>query len=303
MRFFYIFFIGLCCCLFSCKEAAIDFQTNQCKRMPVFVQALGFDGKKSFFSTTEIRKMGLVLVESSQPGNSNVPGARFYQHPSWKMGGWLAPILVDEHGNIYTAPVPFINMLDNPAANQNTIYKVDAGSGVMEPYMKLPLADSINANNGYGIIGIQYLCETKTLYVSSLSGSNRHAERGCIYAIDIVNKKIMDRIIQTDAMGMGISYITGQRKLYFGTGRSSVVYSVTINAKGGFSGKPVQEFSIEGLGPRGDDKVRRISTDAAGNLLVSGIEFNYNLVAAREKQETIYRFIYKEEENKWVFIQ
>jgi hypothetical protein len=169
--------------------------------------------------------------------------------------------------------------------------------------MKLPLADSINANNGYGIIGIQYLCETKTLYVSSLSGSNRHAERGCIYAIDIVNKKIMDRIIQTDAMGMGISYITGQRKLYFGTGRSSVVYSVTINAKGGFSGKPVQEFSIEGLGPRGDDKVRRISTDAAGNLLVSGIEFNYNLVAAREKQETIYRFIYKEEENKWVFIQ
>lgn len=243
--------------------------------------------------------MGLQLLESSQPGNPNAPIIKKYQHPSWQMGGWLAPVVIDEEGNIFSAPAPFINTLYNPAKNSNTIYKVDAKTGIMDEWVKLPLPDS-TIQNPFGIIGMIYLCEAKVLYASTVAGSDRKNERGCIYAINAKTKKIIDKITATDAMGMGISYIEGKRKLYFGTGRSSDIFSVTLSGSGNFSGTPAICFSLAGLGPRGDDKVRRIFTDNAGNLTVAGFEFNFNLIAPREKQETQYKFIYNEEEKKWL---
>lgn len=287
----------------SCKNKEIEFSPNQCKGNPAFIQGLGFNPRKSYFSTSEIRTMGLVLTESEQPGNPAAKINRSIQHPSWRKAGWLAPILIDETGNIYTAPAPFINILDNPLANNNTIYKVDSKTGVMDAFMQLPSADSINADNPFGIIGMVYLCETGTLYVSTVAGSRRYEENGHIYAVDIKTKKVIDEIAHTDAMGMGISYITGQRKLYFGTGRSSVVYSVALSGNGKFSGSPEAVFTLQDLGPRGDDKVRRITSDQYGNLSVHGIEFNFNLIAPREKQETLYKFSWSGSDKKWVYIK
>jgi hypothetical protein len=284
----------------SCKNEEVEFSQNNCKRNPSFIQSMGFDPGKSFLSTSEEKTMGLVLLESEQPGN---PGARIVksiQQPSWKKAGWLAPILLDEAGNIYTAPAPFINILNNPISNNNTIYKVDTKSGEMNEFLRLPFADSINTDNPFGIIGMAYLCETGTLYVSSVAGSRRNEENGHIYAIDVKAGKITDEIKNTDAMGMGISYVTGQRKLYFGTGRNSDICSILLTGKGKFSGSAKKEFTLDNMGPRGDDKVRRINTDRNGNLVVHGMEFNFNLIAPREKQETVYNFFWNEEENKWV---
>ncbi len=305
--------VGYCqlliaCCLLpiafiSCKEKTVDFNANSCKGNPSFIKTLGFDAKKSFLTTADQKIMGLQLLQSEQPGNPNARIINSYQHPSWKIGGWLAPILVDETGNIFTSPAPFISLVNNPVSNINTIYRVDAITGIMEEFIRLPLQDSINPQNPYGIIGMIYLCETGTLYISSVAGSRLHEENGHIYAIDVKEKKIVDQMDHTDAMGMGISYITGRRQLYFGNGRNSEVKAVTLNADGKFSGKPEQAFTLDNLGPRGDDKVRRIRTDNNGNLIVHGIEFNFNLIAPREKQESIYNFNYDEDEKKWFFQQ
>lgn len=300
--------LGIACCLLpillcSCKEEVVDFNDNNCKRNPPFIQTMGFDGRFSFFSTSDLKTMGLLLLQSQQPGNPNAPITKSFQHPSWKKAGWLAPILIDEAGNIYTAPAPFISVLDNPIANNNTIYKVDAKTGEMQEFMRLPFEDSINSQNPYGIIGMIYLCETGTLYVSSVAGSRLHKENGHIYAINLRSKKIIDQIDHTDAMGMGITYTTGKRQLFFGTGRNSDIRSVTLSSAGKFSDKPVVAFTLQNLGPRGDDKVRRIRTDQSGNLTVHGMEFNFNLIAPREKQETIYNFYYDEDEKKWVYRQ
>ena len=283
----------------SCKEEEVDFSANNCKRNPSFIQSMGFDPALSFFSTSSTTIMGLVLQQSSQKGNPNAPITKSVQHPSWKQGGWLAPILIDKDGNIFTSPAPFISVLDNPASNQNTIYRVDAKTGIMEVFLKLPLTDTTVNQNPFGIIGMVLLCETNTLYVSTLSGSDRQHERGSIYAIDIETKKIIDKITATDAMGMGITYSTGQRKLFFGTGRNSEVFGVTLNNKGKFSGQPQKEFSLVGLGPNGDDKVRRIRTDQYGNLIIHGMEFSYNLIPQREKVETLYNFYFDTETKKW----
>lgn len=284
----------------SCKEEEAEFSPNVCKGNTAFIQKMGFDARSSFLSTSDQKIMGLLLLQSEQPGNPNARIVKSFQHPSWKKGGWLAPLLIDEAGNIFTSPAPFINILNNPIANNNTIYRVDGATGEMEEFMRLPFEDSINPQNPYGIIGMVYLCETGTLYVSSVAGSSLHEENGHIYAIDIKNKKIIDQLNHADAMGMGITYATGKRQLFFGTGRNSDVQVITLNASGKFSGKPQTAFTLQNLGPRGDDKVRRIKTDNSGNLLVYGMEFNFNLIAPREKQETLYWFNYDESEKKWI---
>lgn len=300
---FLIAIVSLLAVIFtSCKEETVDFDINSCKGNTAFIQKMGFDARSSFFSTTNTSMMGLQLLQSEQPGNPNARIIKSFQHPSWKKGGWLAPILIDHEGNIFTSPAPFINILDNPITNNNTIYWVDGQTGEMQEYMRLPFEDSINTENPFGIIGMVYLCETGTLYVSSVAGSRLHAENGHIYAIDIKSKKIIDQLNHTDAMGMGISYGTGKRQLFFGTGRNSDVLAITLDKEGKFSGNPQTAFSLENLGGGGDDKVRRIKTDNSGNLLIYGMEFNFNLIPSREKKETLYRFNYDESEKKWVYI-
>lgn len=285
---------------FSCKEVEVEYQKNDCKHNPPFISKFGYKPSFSYLSTSDERTMGLVLIESTQAGKVNAPVYKQMQHPSWTAGGWLAPILISSVGDIYTSPAPFINILNNPIINNNTIYKVDGNTGIMDIYYKLPNADSINTENPFGIIGMALLCETNTLYVSSLAGSKRHKENGHIYAIDLSKGKIIDQLNNIDAMGMGISYITGKRKLYFGTGRNSDVMEITLNNKGAFSGKPTLAFTLDNLGERGDDKVRKIRPDDRGNLVVNAMEFNYNLIPQREKQVNTYLFTWDEEQKKWI---
>lgn len=292
--FHFSFFIFYSSFLFSCKEK-VEYQSNECKRQPSFIRQVGFNPAKSAFSTSEKAIMGLVLLEIN---NQSV--GRKYQHPSWKMCGWAGPLLVDQFGNCFVGPVPVISVLNNPTANQNKIYKVDAASGVMQLFTELPVADSIPDSNPYGILGFAYLCESNTLYVSTVQGSTRKQQKGVVYAVDAGTGKVIDKLTGMDVLGMGVSYMPGYRALYLGSARNSEVYEVKLTKKGTFSGKPRPEFSLAMLGPRGDDKVRRIRFDQNGNMLVYGIEFNYNLTAPTEKQETIYRFLWDEEQEKWL---
>jgi hypothetical protein len=299
----YIFLVSLILCLisfYSCKEEAIEFQTNDCKSQGAFIQKVGFDPARSALSTSENRKMGLQLIQFNAQGDTSNGGRKIYQHPSWKTAGWLGPILIDPQGNCFVGPVPVINLLDNPPAKQNIIYKVDATTGEMKPFVVLPAAENISPTNPYGILGFAYLCESNTLYVSTVQGSTREKELGYIYAIDATTGKIIDKITNTDALGMGISYITGKRKLYFGSARTTNIFSVSLTKEGKFNNHPSLEFSISDLGPRGDDKARRIKFDkATGNMQVYAIEFNYNLTAPTEKQETIYNFSWNSDTQKW----
>ncbi|HTE10059.1 MAG TPA: hypothetical protein VK645_03800 [Chitinophagaceae bacterium] len=295
-----LFFFIACTGLFSCQSSVkAVYSDNNCKLIPPFVARLGFDPKKSYFSTSEKRTMGLVLMEAVDAQNLQAGATKKYQDSSWKKAGWLAPIQLDNRGNIFTAPAPFINVLNNPAADQNTVYKIDGQTGKMAPFLQLPLPDSLTDQNPYGIIGMVYLCESGSLYISTIAGSNRNYEKGCIYQVNIATGKTEDKLTGMDVLGMGIAYTTGERRLFFGKARTSDVFSITLGKKGGFSGKPQFEFSLSGMGPRGDDKVRRIKTGKDGSLEVYGMEFNFNLIAPMEKQETVYQFAYNEEEKKW----
>jgi hypothetical protein len=286
----------------SCKDEKVEFQLNECKRQPEFIKSIGFDPARTAYSTSENRKMGLHLIQFNPTGDTTNGGKKLYQHPTWKSAGWLGPILIDPQGNCFVGPIPVINLLDNPPAKQNIIYKVDATNGEMKPFLELPVAKNISKTNPYGILGFAFLCESNTLYVSTVQGSSRDKEEGYIYAIDIASGKIIDQIANIDVLGMGISYISGKRTLYFGSARTSDVFSVSLSKEGKFNNHPSLSFSISDIGPRGDDKVRRIKFDkATGNMQVYAVEFNYNLTAPTEKQENIYSFSWNSDIQKWEY--
>jgi hypothetical protein len=278
--------------------------SNDCKSQPPFVKKIGFNPNLSAFSTSEKKVMGLVMLQLNATGDTTNGGKKIYQHPSWQMGGWLGPIQLDPEGNCFVGPVPLINLIDNPPAKQNIIYKVDGQSGVMNVFTELPVVQNISNTNPYGILGFAYLCKSNTLFVSSVQGSTRKKEIGCIYAIDAISGKIIDKIEGIDALGMGITGVTGQNKLYFGSARSSDVFMVALTNEGKFLNKPQLALSMANIGPRGDDKVRRINFDKnTQQMLLYAIEFNFNLTAPTEKQETKIVFNWNTESQKWEFNQ
>lgn len=298
-RFFGFWFLAFAV-LCSCRAPEqVEYSPNDCKRQPAFISKIGMDPMRAAFSTSEKKVQGLVLLQLQNVNDTT--GKQVYQDSSWRMTGSAGPIQVDAAGNCYVAPVPVINTLQNPAEKQNIIYKVDAVTGIMREFVKLPAEVEPSAENPYGILGFAYLCEPGILYASSVFGSNRKRSAGKIYAIDITTGNILEAYNCDDPIGMGISYISGQRRLYYGSARRPEVWSVELSSEGRFADKPKFEFSIEGSGPRGDDKVRRIRFDkSTGEMLVIGVEFNFNLTAPTEKQETIYRFRFDESSGKWV---
>jgi hypothetical protein len=265
-----------------------------CRTNPKFIAEKKKEfSSKSFFSTSERFIKGLVLVDGADK-------SRTWQHPTWQQFGWLAAIHYDGKGNIYTVPAPRINVLDNKPAEQNRVLKVDSFTGAMSQLTTLPAAAPQNDQNPYGALGIAFDCESLLLYVSSIAGSTRAKEAGRIFAINPDSGKVVFTQDNVDAIGLHLFKLGKEKRLYYGRARDPEIWSIAVDDKGAFKGSARYELSLEGLGPRGDDRARRINFTPTNEMIVWGIEFSVNLVAPTEKQETQYRFIYDAKQQKWV---
>jgi hypothetical protein len=283
---------------FSCKEKKVDFQPNDCKAQPAFIKNIGFDTKRSAFSTSEKGQKGIALLQLNSPSDTFKGGKRFYQHPSWTVAGSMGPILLDPQGNCFVAPVPVINLIDNPIPKQNILFKINSQTGIMDKFLELPVIDSLGVTNPYGIVGLAYLCESNTIYISTIQGSTRQQEKGIIYSVN-QGGNIIDKIENTDAFGIGTAYVNDGRYIYYGSARTPDIYQISLTEEGKFNSKPTLAASLSNLGARGDDKARKIRFDKTGKMEVFAIEFNYNLTAPTEKQETKFLFNWNEETKLW----
>jgi len=272
----------------------------ECKGAPQYLSRAGFlPGKPFGFSVAEKGTTGLSLVQFAGPGVSY----KQFRLPGWETAGHLGAVVTDQSGNSYVIPRPFISTLKNDPAKQNTIYKVDTQMGSMAAYIELPSENASHTGNPYGLLGLAFDCENDLLYASSVAGSSVTRETGSIYAIRTGDDpEIIATLAGVDAMGIGLAYLDGQKKLFYGKARSSDVYSIGLNAGGTFEGEPVKALSLEALGDRGDDKPRKIRFDARGYMHVSGISFNFNLANSADKQENIYQFQYDPGNRKWVLM-
>jgi hypothetical protein len=282
-------------------------QTRECKARPQFISKIkDFDVSRSAVSTTELNHAGLVIIEMEQPQNPNSKRTKTYIHETWKMSGHAGPFTIDQYGNIYLVPAPKVNVLENPMKDQNKIFMVNSATGIMTELMNLPhLGPDLvnNPQNPFGLVGIYYDCQDYSIFASSLYGSLTNEENGMIYHIDPVNKKVISSKKGIDAFGI-ITYQMGpEKRLLYGSARTGDVYSIKINQTGVFEGTPRKEFTVDGLGVRGDDKVRKFRILNNGDLKVYGLEFYYNLTAPTEKPESEYVFRYIESTRTWQQIQ
>ncbi len=287
----------------SCKEEEVEYQTNKCSVQPPFIRTAGFDPARSALSTSEKRTQGLVLIQLGLPGDTGSNIRQVFQYPSWKMAGTMGPIQIDPVGNVFVAPVPTINMLTNPTEKQNIVYKVDRLTGEMKQFVSLPLPSNIPQSNPYGILGMAYLCEADILYVSSVMGSEINQEKGKIYALDPASGKVLDTYEDMDVIGLGITYITGQRRLYMASARTPDIYSIQLKQDGTFGGKAQIEFSIADQVANSNERVRKIRFDNNDHMELHTVAFNYNLSAPTESKETVLRLMYDPEIKKWQFIK
>ncbi len=271
----------------------------RCATNPAFVRTFGFDPQLAALSTSERHVRGLALVEIGPRGDVSQKG-RIFSHPSWSVGGHLGPISRSADGTVYVAPVPVISVYFNESSRQNDLYRVDPVTGVMTRALSLPAAQPPDETNPYGILGLALDCDTNSLYVSSVMGSTRDREVGRIFRIDLAKNSVADTFDNVDVMGIGVFNGANGKRLYVGRARNSKIESIALDDAGNFKGGLRPELSLEGMGPRGDDRARRISFSIDNVMQVQGIEFGFNLIAPTEKQETQYRFRYENAADRWV---
>lgn len=305
-------FISVCinflCFLIIPHNLVAQSAIKPCQKEPDFIKTLGFDPLWTALSTSEKKLTGIALIEFEQmegqksPSPTN-PKKSVYQAPSWKSFGYLSSIAFDINGNVYTIPTPLISMLYNPIEKLNTIYRLDQYTGILNEWLNLPINSKANTRNPFGLLGITYDCTANVLIASTVAGSDRYLEKGIIFLINPNTKKIIDSFTHKDAIGLAVAFDeTKQKRLYIGSARNGNIISIPINALGQLvKSKLRKELSLQGFGPRGDDKARKIKM-VDGALIISGVAFNYNLQASSEKPETVYTFKWNTASKNWDLI-
>lgn len=268
-----------------------------CNRLPPFARALGYDESAVLDTQAGENRKGLVLY--SRPASAEQQPTDVYQHPTWDDAGYLGQTTTDKFGNIYAAPAPRISLFDNPPELQNTLYKIDANTGVMAAFLSLPWAAAPSPANPYGLLGLAYDCDTHSLYASSVAGSTRLSEVGRIFHIELNTGRVASQLDATDAFGLAVFNGISGKRLYFGSARASEIRSVALAEDGRFAGAPRLEISLAGWGPAGDDKARRLDFTTRNALIVRGVEFNFNLIARSDRPQTTYTLNYDPNTDTW----
>lgn len=265
-----------------------------CQTQPVFIDELGFTGK-AVGGTSLTGTIGFVIAEQDDAGNY----VQIYQHPSWTTAGYLGPFVRDEFGNTFTAPTPFSSVELNPPEEQNKVYKIDTNSGEMVEFVNLPAAMPPSAENPFGVMGLFYDCDVHGLYAGSIAGSTAEEIVGRVFYIDSTSGEIKDQWSGMDVLGVGVfSGVTGKR-LYMGSARDSGIYSIALDEAGNFTGEPRLEFYLAGLEGGDNDRAQRFTFTSDGQMMIKGIDFNYNLSASSKPHLNLYTMSYLPESDSW----
>ena len=268
-----------------------------CAKMPPFIANLGLQQPVAI-DTTLSRLPGLALRELQGQ-------KRIYQGRTWRQTGYVSSTVRDASGHIYVIPVPSISLDINPLDKRNTIYKIDAKTGLMSVFLELPLPAQATQANPFGTMGLALDCQTNSLYVSSVAGSTPADVNGVIYQIDLSRAAVVDKLEGVDSIGLGIFNTGKQKRLYYGDARSSSVYSVPLLNKGRFSdlAEPRHEISLLALRNGDSTQVRKIkfqpSREHGYVMALSDTEFSYRLVAETSRRYRHYRFAWQGDTNSW----
>lgn len=269
---------------------------HTCQAMPAFIAQTGL-GAQVAIDTQQRGFTGIRLL--------NPKSKATWQHPSWDDAGHTGAFVRDNEGNIYVAPTPEVSLAENPPALQNRIYRVDAKTGEMVFWLELPAFALPSSRNPFGVMGLFYDCDTNSLYASSLAGSSAKEAQGRIYQIDVSRKTIVSHVEKVDAIGIGVFNGVQHKRLYFGSARSSDVFSVALDAKGHFTKELRHETALATLPDGNSTSVRKFefARERQGQYIMQlkETEFGFRLLAENNPRRRTYHFIYRVDSDSWQF--
>jgi len=276
------------------KEFAQTFKLNEfnkartCARIPTFLYKLGI--KRPVIDLSQMQYKGIAFYY----------GYRFNKvlHKiEWERYDALGTYTIDNLGNIYLTPNPFISIKPTTFNLQKAIYKIDSNSGKLERWF---VADDIKPNptNPYGFISIVYDCSSQKLIASSIDGSNYKAQKGRIYLVDPKTKDVEKLVDGFDALTLNILQTKNSKYLLAGSARDNGVYAFAFK-DGKLSSNPTKLFEL----PNPALRVRKIKVIGKNRLKLEAIKFNYSLVAeTAKKQRFIYIATYNPSNSTWQII-
>lgn len=272
------------------KESASiqNLSIGDCKSTPSFVQKYKKVGQNASFETNNKEKYGLNLLIR----NANNEIIETIQDESWKIGGVLGNFVFDANSNIYLVPTPSINTLRNKENKRNTVYKVDATTGKMEEYIDIKANTDDYKQNPFGLMGIAINCQTKTMYLSSVSGSNPQTEKGAVFSVNLQSKEQKKILENKDIYGIGV---TKTHLLLAPVGEPVILSLEQANT----NQKPKTEFRIDySQSIRITDIVKKIKVIDEQTLSLSAIPFAYSLAPINAQLgETVVNYQFKN--NTW----
>lgn len=195
-------------------------------------------------------------------------------HPkAWETYEHFSTYALDELGNAYLAPMPFISIKPTTFNLQKNIYRLDSQTGKISIFMHF---DDVHptANNPFGIISLVYDCDDKTLWVSAIDESDYREQKGVIYHVDVETKSILQKVEGLDALTVTLLKSEKGKFLLAGSARENALYAYGIE-----EGKLAQDSEKILELPSAQEHIRKIKVGGKNVLELQTIPFSYTLIA------------------------
>lgn len=263
-------------------------KVRSCSRLPMFLYQNGI--KKPIIDLSQMRYKGIAFYYGH---NFN----KVLHKKEWERYDALGTYTIDNIGDIYLTPNPFISIKPSTFNLQKAIYKIDSKSGKLTRWLEI---DDVrpNPNNPYGLISIVFDCDNNSLIASSIDESNYKAQKGIIYEINPKTQDIINRIVGFDALTINILHTKNNKYLLAGSARDNGVYAFV------FDGNKLIDTSYKLFNlPNPMLRVRKIRVIGKNTIKLEAIKFNYSLVAeTNKKQRFIYIATYNPKSSTWQIV-
>ncbi len=260
---------------------------SQCSRFPQFLTGLKIP-QPVVIDLSQKRFKGLALLYGNNFSQS--------LHPKeWEKYDHFSTYALDEKGNIFLAPTPFISIRENTFELQKHLYKLDTRTGKLAIFMTLE--DVLpSAVNPYGINTLAYDCDDKTLWVAAIDETDYEQQRGVIYHIDPATQTILQKIAGIDALTLTLGRSEKGKFLLLGSAKENHLYAYPIVGKQ-LQDKPIKVLSL----PSANERIRKIKITSKNKLALQAIPFSYSMIAqTTEKDRIHYAAKWRSYINQWV---
>ncbi len=241
-----------------------------------------------------------VIIDLSQKRFKGVAfqyGKNFEQvlHPKeWEKYEHFSTYALDEQGNVFLVPTPFVSIRATTFDLQKNIYKLDTITGKISIFMHF---DDVHPSphNPYGINAVVYDCEDKTLWVAAIDETDYTIQRGVIYHIDTKTGTLLQKIESVDALTLAIHMSDKGKYLLVGAARDSALYAYKIEG-GQLVNNSIKLLELTSA----TEHIRKIKIKGNNHLELQTIPFSYSLIAQTAKKDRLtYDAIWNEGLELW----